>query len=101
MTSQTASVGTFWGIGAGPGPAGYVPLAALDALRQTKFIVFVPRARGAETFRRAAMPGPVSISRRNGYGKSSSTWTPDRSVLRAHYAQLADTIAVGLRAGAA
>ena len=36
-----------WGIGVGPGPAGYLPLAALQALQQAD-LIYAPRARGAE-----------------------------------------------------
>ena len=97
-TSQPGTaVGTFWGIGVGPGPAGYLPLAALDALRQAD-VVFVPRARGAETSVALQCLKGIDI-RPQRLREIEFNMDPDRSVLREHYAQLADTIAVDLCAG--
>lgn len=95
-TSQPGT-GTFWGIGVGPGPAGYLPLAALEALRQAD-IVFVPRARGAETSVALQCLTGIDI-RPQQLREIEFNMDPDRSVLREHYAQLAETIAVDLRAG--
>ena len=39
------SLGMFWGVGVGPGPAGYLPVAALDALQHAD-LIYAPRARG-------------------------------------------------------
>jgi len=46
-TVKSSKMGNFVGIGVGPGPAGYLPLAAFEALKQAD-LVYVPRARGAE-----------------------------------------------------
>ncbi len=91
------AVGTFWGIGVGPGPAGYLPLAALEALRQAD-VVLVPRARSAETSVALQCLTGIDI-RSQRLREIEFNMDPDRSVLREHYAQLADTIAVDLCAG--
>ena len=91
------AVGTFWGIGVGPGPAGYLPLAALEALRQAD-VVLVPRARSAETSVALQCLKGIDI-RQQRLREIEFNMDPDRSVLREHYAQLADTIAVDLCAG--
>lgn len=41
------SLGFFIGVGVGPGPAGYLSVAALEALRQAQ-IIYLPRARSAD-----------------------------------------------------
>lgn len=91
------TIGTFWGIGVGPGPTGYLPLAALDALRQAD-LVFAPRARGAEQSVAlqclAGIDLPLHKVREIEFSMES-----DRSILRGHYAQLADTLAAELCAG--
>lgn len=98
MTSKTGTtVGIFWGIGVGPGPAGYLPLAALEALQKAD-VVFVPRARGAETSVALQCLKGIDI-RPQQLREIEFNMDPDRSVLREHYAQLADTIAVDLCAG--
>ena len=91
------ALGTFYGIGVGPGPAGYLPLAALDALRQAD-LVFAPRARGVETSVALQCLAGIEIAAQR-VREIEFNMDPDRSVLRAHYAQLAGTIAVELCAG--
>ncbi len=91
------AVGTFWGIGVGPGPAGYLPLAALDALRRAD-LVFAPRARSAETSVALQCLAGIDIPLQR-LRELEFNMDPDRSVLREHYAQLADTIAAELRVG--
>lgn len=98
MTSQPGTaVGTFWGIGVGPGPAGYLPLAALEALRQAD-VVFAPRARSAETSVALQCLAGIDIAPQR-LREIEFNMDSDRSVLREHYAQLAETIAVELCAG--
>lgn len=97
-TSQTeSSLGTFWGIGVGPGPAGYLPLAALDALRRAD-IVFAPRARTADTSVALQCLAGIDIELQR-IRDIEFNMDPDRTVLREHYAQLAHTIAAELHAG--
>ena len=92
-----SGLGTFCGIGVGPGPAGYIPLAAVEALHLAD-VVFAPRARSAETSVAvqclAGIDMPAHKLREIEFNMDS-----DRSVLRTHYAALAETIAVELRAG--
>ncbi|CUI08860.1 precorrin-2 C(20)-methyltransferase [Massilia antarctica] len=91
------SIGTLWGIGVGPGPAGYLPLAALDALRRAD-LIFAPRARGAELSVALQCLAGIDIDPAK-LREIEFNMDPDRSVLSEHYAQLADTIALELRAG--
>lgn len=91
------AVGTFCGIGVGPGPAGYLPLAALDALRRAD-LVFAPRARSAETSVALQCLAGIDIPLQR-LRELEFNMDPDRSVLREHYAKLADTIAAELRVG--
>ena len=90
-------LGAFWGIGVGPGPAGYIPLAAVEALRLAD-VVFAPRARGAETSVALQCLAGIDIPAHK-LREIEFTMDPDRSVLREHYTALAETIAVDLRAG--
>lgn len=94
---MTPQLGTLWGIGVGPGPAGYLPLAALDALRQAD-VVFAPRARSAETSVALQCLSGIDIPLQR-VREIEFNMDSDRSVLRVHYAHLADTIAVDLCAG--
>jgi precorrin-2/cobalt-factor-2 C20-methyltransferase len=97
MNSRPAPTGTFWGIGVGPGPAGYLPLAALEALQRAD-IVFAPRARSADTsVALQCLAGIDLVPER--VREIEFNMDPDRTVLREHYAQLAGTIATELRAG--
>ena len=96
-SEQVAPQAWFWGIGVGPGPAGYLPLAALSALQQAD-VIFTPRARSADT--------SVALQCLEGIAIDSSrlrdiefNMDPDRTVLQAHYAALAETIAAELLAG--
>jgi len=90
-------LGTFWGIGVGPGPAGYVPLAAVEALRRADLIL-APRARGSEaSVARYCLAGVEIPAGR--LREIEFNMDPDRRVLREHYARLAQTIVVELRAG--
>ncbi|GAC1316189.1 MAG: precorrin-2 C(20)-methyltransferase [Collimonas sp.] len=95
--TMTAQLGTLWGIGVGPGPAGYIPLVALDALRRAD-VVFAPRARNAETSVALQCLAGIEIPLER-LRDVEFNMDPDRAVLGEHYAQLAMTIAVELRAG--
>lgn len=89
--------GTFWGIGVGPGPAGYLPLAALEVLQKAD-LVFVPRARSADTsVALQCLAGIAIVPER--IREIEFNMDPDRSVLSEHYAQLAQTIGAELSAG--
>ena len=89
--------GRFYGIGVGPGPAGYLPLAALQAL-QTADLIYMPRARGAAmSVAMQCLKGIALAPER--IREIEFNMDPDRSVLAAHYAALADRIAAELSAG--
>ncbi len=91
------TLGRFIGIGVGPGPAGLIPVAALDALNAAD-LIYLPRARGSEaSVARQCLAGlavPEAKLREIAFQMD-----PDRSVLSRHYAELADTVAAELRAG--
>ena len=98
MSAQLdTQLGTFWGIGVGPGPNGYLPLAALDALRAAD-LVYTPRARSAETSVALQCLAGIALDPLR-LREIEFNMDPDRSVLSAHYAELADAIALELRAG--
>ncbi|EJL86956.1 precorrin-2 C20-methyltransferase [Herbaspirillum sp. CF444] len=89
--------GMFWGIGVGPGPAGYLPLAAMQALQQAD-LIYVPRAKSADTsVALQCLEGVAVASER--LREVEFNMDPDRNVLREHYAQLAQDIAAELQAG--
>lgn len=101
VKTKAMQLGMFWGIGVGPGPAGYIPLAAVEALRQAD-VVFAPRARGTQD--------SVALQCLNGIDLNLDiaperlrdvefNMDPDRSVLSTHYSGVAQTIAVELCAG--
>jgi precorrin-2/cobalt-factor-2 C20-methyltransferase len=89
--------GTFWGIGVGPGPAGYIPLAAVAALQQAD-LIFAPRATTSESSVALQCLTGIAIAPER-IREIEFYMDTDRSVLADHYAQLAETIAVELRAG--
>lgn len=90
-------LGTFWGIGVGPGPAGYLPLAAVEALRKAD-LVFAPRATTSENSVALQCLTGMAIAQER-IREIEFHMDTDRSLLSEHYAQLAETIAVELRAG--
>ena len=89
--------GMFWGIGVGPGPAGYLPLAAMQALQQAD-LIYVPRAKSADTSVALQCLEGVAVAPER-LREVEFNMDPDRNVLREHYAQLAQDIAVELQAG--
>jgi precorrin-2/cobalt-factor-2 C20-methyltransferase len=90
-------LGRFWGVGVGPGPAGLLPVAALEVLERAQ-VIYLPRARSADlSIARQCLAGlaiPESRLR-----EIEFTMDPDRDVLRAHYGCVADGIASELTAG--
>ena len=89
--------GTFWGIGVGPGPEGYIPLAAVAALQQAD-LIFAPRATTSESSVALQCLTGIAVAPER-IREIEFHMDTDRSVLGDHYAQLAETIAVELRAG--
>ncbi len=94
---MSGACGTLWGVGVGPGPAGYLPIAALEALHKAD-LVYVPRARGAQQSVALQCLAGIEIAPHK-LREIEFNMDPDRSVLSTHYAQLADDIAAELRAG--
>jgi precorrin-2/cobalt-factor-2 C20-methyltransferase len=90
-------MGCFFGVGAGPGPAGLLPVAALEAL-QKAHVIYLPRARSADlSIARQCLAGlTISESRLR---EIEFNMDPDRNVLREHYREVAGGIASDLTAG--
>src|SRR5207245_1307325 len=97
LMSTTQPLGMFWGIGVGPGPAGYIPLAAVEALRQAD-IVFAPRARGSTNSVALQCLAGIEIVKER-IRDVEFNMDPDRTVLSEHYTSVAETIAAELIAG--
>lgn len=91
------TLGKFYGVGVGPGPAGLIPVAALQALQQAD-IIYLPRARSSETSVARQCLAGLSISEQK-FREVEFQMDPDRSVLSEHYAQLAEQVAAELRQG--
>lgn len=89
--------GRLTGIGVGPGPAGYLPLAALTALRSAD-VIYLPRARGADLSVALQCLAGVEFDRSR-LCEIEFNMDPDRQVLQSHYAQLGAQLAAQLRAG--
>jgi precorrin-2/cobalt-factor-2 C20-methyltransferase len=95
--SVSPRLGTFLGIGVGPGPEGLIPVAAWEALQRAE-VIFVPRARSAEaSVARQCLHG-LSIPEER-FREVEFAMEADRKVLGERYARLAETIAAELRAG--
>ena len=99
--SKENNLGTFWGVGVGPGPSGYLPLAALEVLQKAD-LIYAPRARSADTSVALQCLAGIELGLEPGSPRLREiefNMDPDRNVLSEHYAQLADAIAMELRAG--
>jgi len=90
-------LGTLWGLGVGPGPAGYLPLAAVAALRRAD-LVYTPRARSAANSVALQCLDGIDIAPHK-LREVEFNMDLERAVLYQRYALLADDIAVELRAG--
>lgn len=91
------ALGRFTGIGVGPGPAGLIPVAALEALNAAD-LIYLPRARDSEaSVARQCLAGLAVPDTK--LREIAFQMDPDRSVLSQHYAELAGTVAAELRAG--
>jgi len=72
--------GMFWGIGVGPGPAGYLPLAAMQALQKAD-LIYVPRAKSADTSVALQCLEGVAVAPER-LREVEFNMDPDRNVLR-------------------
>lgn len=87
----------FYGIGVGPGEPGLLPVVAWRAL-QTCDVIFAPRSRASESsVTRECLRGFDLAEEK--IREIAFTMSPDRSVLHAHYRELAQTIAAELLMG--
>jgi precorrin-2/cobalt-factor-2 C20-methyltransferase len=90
-------LGTFWGVGVGPGPAGFVSMAAVEALKKAD-VIFHPRARSVQhSVAKQCLAGlnlPEDRFREIIYNMD-----PDRVQIGEHYAKLAEEIATELKTG--
>lgn len=89
--------GKFFGIGVGPGEPGLISVIAWECLQRCD-VIFAPRARTMEhSVARQCLPANEIPDER--FREVDFTMDSDRSRLREHYASVAETIAVELRAG--
>jgi precorrin-2/cobalt-factor-2 C20-methyltransferase len=90
-------LGTFYGIGVGPGEPGLITLAAWEVLQRCD-VIFTPRAQSAaaSTARNCLPPHAIPDER---FREIEFRMDPDREVLREFYTLLARRIAAELRAG--
>jgi precorrin-2/cobalt-factor-2 C20-methyltransferase len=87
----------FFGIGVGPGEPGLIPVVAWDTLKKCQ-VIFAPRARtmNHSVARRCLPTDEIPQDR---FREIELAMETDRSVLSARYTEIAETIAVELRAG--
>jgi precorrin-2/cobalt-factor-2 C20-methyltransferase len=92
-----SELGHFIGVGVGPGQAGLIPVAALQALQQAD-IIYLPRARGSEqSVAQQCLAGlPIDAGK---FRDVEFIMDPDRSLLADHYAALAASVAAELEQG--
>jgi precorrin-2/cobalt-factor-2 C20-methyltransferase len=91
------ALGQFWGVGVGPGPSGFLPVAAVEVLARAA-VIYLPRARSTElSIARQCLDGLMIPESR--LREIEFTMDPDRNVLRQHYGTLAVQIAAELEAG--
>jgi precorrin-2/cobalt-factor-2 C20-methyltransferase len=95
--NSMSPLGQFFGVGAGPGPSGLLPVAAVEVLAQAG-VIYLPRARSADlSIARQCLDGLLAATAR--LREIEFTMDCDRSVLREHYAVLAAEIATELESG--
>lgn len=89
--------GKFFGIGVGPGPAGYIPVAAVEALQKAD-VIFAPKAKNNQQ--------SVALQCLTGIDFDQSkvreiefNMEPDKTILSEHYDRLAEIIAAELSKG--
>ena len=96
MNKTTAS-GTFYGIGVGPGPEGFLPVAAIAAVEKAD-IIFTPKSRYSHQSVAIQCLSGINIPPQK-IQEIEFTMASDRSLLRSHYSELAKTIAAELEKG--
>ena len=101
MLAQTShsknNLGTFFGVGVGPGPAGLLPVSALRALHDCE-IIFCPRADDKEESKAWWCLRGLDIPHTK-IRDIPFKMDPNRDVLREHYIQVSHLIAKELKQG--
>jgi precorrin-2/cobalt-factor-2 C20-methyltransferase len=91
------TAGAFYGIGVGPGPVGYIPVAAWEALQKAD-IILVPRAKSKEqSIARECLHGLALPE--NSFREVIYNMDCDHASLAEHYGQLAESIVYELQLG--
>ena len=97
MPPLPQKLGTFYGIGVGPGPAGFLPLCAVEAL-QSCAVIFCPKAESKTTSTARWCLRGLEIPEEK-FQEVSFAMNPNRDVLGNHYRQLAENLAALLQMG--
>ena len=95
--SDNQFLGTFYGVGVGPGPRGLFPVSAVEAL-QTCDIIFCPKADFKDNSTARWCLRGIDIPEEK-FREISFKMDTNRDVLRDHYGQLAQLIAQELTQG--
>ena len=90
-------LGTFYGVGVGPGPAGLVPVRALQALDDCD-VIFCPRADSKEVSKAWWCLRGLEIPQAK-FREVPFKMDPNRDLLREHYLQVSNLIAKELKQG--
>ncbi len=89
--NPNSTLGTFYGVGVGPGISGMIPVAALQALQTCEVIVY-PRATSQETSAALWCLRGLELPKAE-FQEVAFKMDPDRNVLRQHYLELAQELA--------
>ncbi len=92
-----SNLGKFVGVGVGPGPAGYIPVAALQALQEAD-LIFMPRAHSSEQSVAGQCLSGLSLPAEK-IRELIYDMEPDRESLPQVYLKLAESLATQLRSG--
>lgn len=87
----------FTGVGVGPGPAGLIPVAALQALQQAD-IIYLPRATSSDTSVARQCLSGLGLPEEK-FREVTFLMESDRSVLSGYYTELAGQVAADIEAG--
>ena len=92
-----STTGRFYGIGVGPGPEGYLPVAALDVLKKVD-IIYIPKSRSSSQSVAMQCLSGINIPQQK-FQEIEFTMANDRSLLHSFYTELAKTVAAELEKG--
>lgn len=95
--TEQRNLGSFCGVGVGPGMPGLIPVVAWEFLQEAD-VIFLPRAKSAKrSAARSCLP-PHQIPE-DRFREIEFAMESDRSLLGEHYLRLADEISREVRAG--